>query len=52
MMDESVAQREITPLNTVDDNYEKTILTLDWVGLGAMSNGIEVKNVVDWLLEE
>lgn len=42
--------REITPLQKISDNYPKTILTNDKLTLGNY-NGIEVLNIIDWLLE-
>lgn len=50
MTSESTFNREITPLQNIPDNYPKTILTNDRLTLGNY-NGIEVVNVIDWLLE-
>lgn len=50
VMDDDTYSREIDPLQSVNDNYEKTILTLDRFGLGN-DNGIKIVNVIDWLLE-
>ena len=49
MMSEVVRERELAPLQKVDDNYDKIILTMDsW----EMSyNGIRQINIIDWLLE-
>lgn len=47
--DVATFEREISPLRAVRDNYEKTILTLDKFSVGNY-DGIEVKYVVDWLL--
>lgn len=47
---EETYSREIRPLKTIADNYEKTILTLDRFGLGN-DEGIRIVNVIDWLLE-
>lgn len=49
LMDEKTFEREITPLRNLTDNYPKTILTLDHFTLGDY-DGIEVVNIVDWLL--
>ena len=51
MMAEETYEREMKPLNSVRDNYPKTVLTMDRIGLGS-DKGIEVRNLVDWLLEE
>ena len=37
------------PLKKIKDNYEKTVLTLDYFSLGNY-DGINVVNVLDWLL--
>lgn len=50
MTSESTFEREIAPLQRIHDNYPKTILTNDRLTLGNY-NGIEVVNVIDWLLE-
>ena len=50
LLDESTFSREIKPLKTIKDNYKKTILTLDKFTLGNYE-GIEVVNVLDWLLQ-
>ena len=42
-------EKEIRPYKGIKDNYSKTILTMDKTGLG-QEDGIEVKNVIDWLL--
>lgn len=49
MTEESTFDREIRPLRSINDNYRKTILTLDRLTIGDYE-GIEVVNAVDWLL--
>ena len=51
LTEQSTFDREISPLRQIKDNYPKTILTLDKFTLGNY-DGIEVKNVLDWLLEK
>lgn len=51
VMSQDTKEREIRPLRAIRDNYRKTILTLDRFGLGS-DLGIEIVNVVDWLLDE
>lgn len=51
LVDENTFNREIRPLQQIEDNYEKIILTLDRYTLGNYE-GIKVINIVDWLLEE
>lgn len=48
MMSPETRERELRPLSSVGDNFPKTILTADRLGLGTES-GIEVVNVMDWL---
>lgn len=42
-------EREMQPLRSIKDNYEKIILMLDHFSLGN-HDGIKVMNVIDWLL--
>ncbi len=50
MLEPSTFNREMTPLKVINDNYPKYILTNDNIGLGNYE-GINVINIVDWLLE-
>lgn len=43
-------ERELRPLNGIRDNWRKTILTLDRLGLGS-EEGVDVINLYDWLLD-
>jgi len=43
-------EREMRPLRSINDNYEKIVLTLDRFSTGNY-DGIKVVNVVDWLLD-
>ncbi len=45
----STFQREVNPLEKINDNYEKIVLTLDQFSTGNY-NGIKIINVIDWLL--
>lgn len=49
VLDESTLARELAPLRAVRDNYPKTLLTLDRVGVGD-HGGIRQENVIDWML--
>ena len=51
LSNEEVKTRELRSLESIDDNYEKTILTMD-KSINNDYNGIKVKNIIDWLLEE
>lgn len=50
MTNETVRQRELAPLQKINDNYEKIVLSLD-TGLDSSYEGIKSINVVEWLLE-
>lgn len=52
LLEENVRNREFAPLKNINDNYEKTILTLDRIYNGTSEEGIKCKNVIDFLLEE
>ena len=45
---EETFEREMKPLREINDNYEKIVLTLDYLTLGNYE-GIKVLNVVEWL---
>ncbi len=49
MTAEEAFHREMHPLQEIRDNYEKIVLTLDYVTVGNYE-GIQVINVLDWLL--
>lgn len=50
VQDEKTYQREIAPFLKIKDNYRKILLTQDSGNYN--DNGIEQKNVIDWLLGE
>lgn len=43
--------RELRPLKSINDNYEKIILTTDTLFSGTDDEGIKIINLIDWLLE-
>ncbi len=47
---EEVKEREIRSLESIEDNYEKIILTMDRP-FSNDYNGIKVINIIDWLLK-
>lgn len=49
VMPEDTRTRELRPLEGLKDNYFKTVLTMDRLGLGS-EKGIRIANVIDWLL--
>ena len=51
MTNEDTFDREIRPLQSIKDNYEKTILTMDHITPGDYE-GIKVVHLLDWLLEK
>ncbi len=50
LLEQSTFEREISSLKMIKNNFPKIILTLDKFTLGNYE-GIEVKNVIDWLLD-
>lgn len=48
--DEGVRARELRSLETIPDNYEKVILSMD-KSINNDYNGIKVKNIISWLLD-
>jgi predicted AAA+ superfamily ATPase len=45
-------KRELRPLQKISDNYPKYLLTMDSIQPNANYDGIQKKNLLDWLLEE
>lgn len=50
LVNDKVKEREIRSLESIPDNYEKIILTMD-KSINKDYNGIKVKNIIDFLLE-
>lgn len=50
MTDERTFEREMGPLRKIQDNWPKTVLTLDRYTVGEYE-GIRVRHVIDWLLD-
>jgi len=50
MMDEAVKKRELEPLESIHDNYEKVVLSLDKTYI-TDHEGIRYQNIIDFLLE-
>ena len=51
MVEESTFEREMAPLRCINDNYAKTVITLDRFTLGNYE-GIKVVSAIDWLLNK
>lgn len=52
MNNESTAEREMSALRSIDDNFPKTILTLDPVVKHVNKDGLIIMSVIDWLLDD
>ena len=51
-LEENILNRELTPFRKIADNYPKTLLTLDEVFAAADYDGIQKRNVLEWLLNK
>ena len=51
VLDEATLKRELGPLQKINDNHPKILLTLDEIGAGANYDGIRQYNLIDWLLD-
>lgn len=49
LLNEEVKMRELRSLESIADNYEKIILTMD-KSINKDYNGIKIVNIIDWLL--
>lgn len=51
MVSEDVRRRELAPLQKINDNYEKIVLSMD-TGLDTSYDGIKSLNLINWLIEK
>ena len=51
VLDPNTLHRELAPLKAVQDQYPKFLLTLDELNKNANYDGIQQRNVLEWLLE-
>lgn len=51
IISEDVRKRELAPLQKINDNYEKIVLSLE-TGLDSNYDGIKSLNVLNWLIDE
>ncbi len=51
MTSDDVRNRELTPLQKINDNYEKIILSMN-TGMDSSYNGIKSINLIEWLISE
>jgi predicted AAA+ superfamily ATPase len=50
VLDETALYQKLDPLNRIDDNFPKILLSMDTGPIDAGYNGIVRQNVIDWLL--
>ena len=50
VLDENTLKRELAPLQAIRDNHPKTLLTLDEIGALSNYEGIQQKNVLQWIV--
>ena len=48
--DAKTRERELASLQSIRDNFEKIVLTMDYLHTGTTEDGIKVLNLIDWLL--
>lgn len=51
VINEDTLRRELEPLEKIEDNYPKFLLTLDEIGSGNNHRGIRQLNLLKWFLE-
>ena len=51
VLDPNTLNRELAPLKAVQDQYPKFLLTLDELNKNANYDGIQQRNILEWLLE-
>ena len=51
MTSEDVRKRELFPLQKINDNYKKIVLSLN-PGMDSSYDGIKTKNLIDWIISE
>lgn len=51
MLNDDTYQREVRSLKAIDDNYPKTVLSLDSV-LRDLPDGLIHRNIIEWLLDD
>lgn len=52
MTSEDTRTREVQPLKSINDNYEKIVLTTDNLFINTDDEGIKIINLIDWLLKD
>ena len=51
MTSDEVRHRELAPLQKINDNYEKIVLSMN-TGMDSSYDGIKSINLIDWLIAE
>ena len=51
MTGDEVRSRELAPLQKINDNYEKIVLSMS-TGMDSSYDGIKSINLIDWLIAE
>lgn len=51
MLDENVKKRELGVLKSINDNYEKELITMDKIYNNTSDDGIKIKYLIDFLIE-
>lgn len=49
--EEATRNRELRPLQSIKDSFEKIVLTLDSLYAGITDDGVKIVNLIDWLEE-
>jgi hypothetical protein len=50
ILDDNTLKRELAPLKAIQDNHPKLLLSLDEIGAGSNHDGIQQKNLLQWLI--
>ena len=50
LINKQTRERELSSLKTIKDNYPKIVLSMDEVFTNTNDEGIQIVNMVDWLL--
>ena len=51
MTDDRTRQRELAPLQRLQDAFPRLVLTLDWLSEETTAEGIRIMNAIDWLCQ-
>lgn len=51
MTSENIRKRELTPLQKINTDYEKIVLSMN-IGIDSSYDGIKSINLIDWLISK